>query len=254
MFVKPEHLKKHKGFTLVELSIVIVIIGLIVGGIVGGMNIVKSSRLQAVITEYNQYDAALNAFKLEYGEIAGDMPNAWSYWGANCASSQALCNGNGNRRLIVGEVEESKLWKHLQLAGLVSGTYTIQSNNDQVINVNVPGSKYPKGGWYFNRYDWWSDNISSAIKKTHRWNLGAKRPTSFYHAPLFLPKESSSIDLKIDDGSPFLGKVVSHGGYLEPSGVNPNCVTGSGATAAYNISYETAPACNMMFSSNLFGF
>ena len=249
--------KSKSGFTLVELSIVLVIIGLIIGGVVGGITLVKRSQLQAVIAEYKQYDAALNAFKLEYGALAGDMSNAWDYWGAGarCGSHANDCNGNGNGngKLLESEHEASKLWTHLQLAGMISGNYSPDAN-DQVVNVNIPASKYPKGGWYMNRYDWWSNNIDSAIKKTHRWNLGAKRTNFYYHAPLFLPKESYSIDLKIDDGVPYLGTVVSHGGFQAVVGVNPNCVAGSGQTATYNVTYESAASCNMMFSTSVIGF
>jgi hypothetical protein len=233
---------------------VLVIIGLIIGGVVGGISLVKRSQLQAVIAEYKQYDAALNAFKLEYGALAGDMSNAWNYWGATCASTANDCNGNGNGKSPEGEVEYAKLWKHLQLAGMISGNYTITNSGDQVLKVNIPASKYPKGGWYMNRYDWWSNNVDSAIKKNHRWNLGAKRTSSWYHAPLFLSKESYSIDLKIDDGIPYLGTVVSHGGWQEVVGANPNCVVGSGQTATYNVAYESAASCNMMFSTSAFGF
>jgi len=247
-----------KGFTLVELSIVIVIIGLIVAGVVGGQALVKQAQIRAVITEYNQYDTAYNTFRLEYNALAGDMSNAWDYWDSNCAANAADCNGNGDGRTILTALnneayEYIRSWKHLSLAGIIPVNTTINLVADVTAGVEVPKSKYNGGSWYMNRYDWWTANADSAIESRHRFNLGAKRPNFMYHAPLFLPKESYGIDLKIDDGVPYLGKVVSHGGH-DGTGINANCVSGSGATAVYNVSYDSAAACNMMFSASILGF
>ena len=57
-------LKASSGFTLIELSIVIVIIGLIVAGVVGGQVLVKQAKLKGVVSDVEKYRTALNAFKL----------------------------------------------------------------------------------------------------------------------------------------------------------------------------------------------
>jgi prepilin-type N-terminal cleavage/methylation domain-containing protein len=80
------------GFTLVELSVVIVIIGLIVAGVMGGQSLVKSSKINAQILDFNKFEVAYNAFKLEYDAIPGDMRNAGSSWAG-------ATNGDGNGRI-----------------------------------------------------------------------------------------------------------------------------------------------------------
>jgi prepilin-type N-terminal cleavage/methylation domain-containing protein len=71
---------KQHGFTLVELSIVIVIIGLIVAGVTAGQSLVAAAKIQSQITELKKYEVAYNIFKLEYNAVPGDMSNAISYW------------------------------------------------------------------------------------------------------------------------------------------------------------------------------
>lgn len=74
------NVRKTKAFTLIELSIVVVIIGLIVAGVVAGQSLVKQAKIRGVIQNWQKYTAAVTAFQLQYNTIPGDMPNASSYW------------------------------------------------------------------------------------------------------------------------------------------------------------------------------
>lgn len=115
--------RKQSGFTLVELSIVIVIIGLIVAGVTAGKSLVSAANLRTIVGEINETTLAINAFKLQYNYLPGDLPNAYSYWGASCDASAALCNGNGDS-MVPWQQESMRSWQHLALAKLVTGTYT----------------------------------------------------------------------------------------------------------------------------------
>src|SRR5690606_1501704 len=96
------------GFSLVELSIVLVILGLLTGGILGGQSLIKAAELRSVATERQQWQIAINSFKGKYRALPGDMPNATAFWGvaanggggAGCAqfisTGTETCDGNGN--------------------------------------------------------------------------------------------------------------------------------------------------------------
>ena len=73
--------KKANGFTLLELSIVIVIIGLIVAGISAGQSLVRQAQIRGLTNEVAQMEVAFNSFRLQYDAIPGDMANAGDYWG-----------------------------------------------------------------------------------------------------------------------------------------------------------------------------
>ena len=71
-----------RAFSLVELSIVLVILGLLTGGILAGQSLIRAAELRAVTTEYQRYVAAVQTFRDKYMALPGDMPNAIAFWGA----------------------------------------------------------------------------------------------------------------------------------------------------------------------------
>ncbi|MFM9890490.1 MAG: type II secretion system protein, partial [Rickettsiales bacterium] len=85
------------GFSLVELSIVLVILGLLTGGILSGQSLIRAAELRSVSTEYNRYVTAVQTFRDKYFALPGDMTNAQSFWGssANCPGTSAQGNTDG---------------------------------------------------------------------------------------------------------------------------------------------------------------
>src|SRR3954463_15618522 len=61
------------GFTLIELSIVLVIIGLIVGGILVGQDLIKAAEIRATVGQIEKYNSAVNTFRTKYNGIPGDL-------------------------------------------------------------------------------------------------------------------------------------------------------------------------------------
>ncbi len=97
------------GFSLVELSIVLVILGLLTGGILSGQNLIRAAELRAVTTEFSAYQTAVMTFKDKYFALPGDMRNATDFWGsaggsgvigdgceAGTPTGTQTCNGNGD--------------------------------------------------------------------------------------------------------------------------------------------------------------
>lgn len=164
----------QKAFSLVELSIVLVILGLLTGGILAGQSLIKAAELRAVVTERDRFSSAINVFKEKYLAVPGDMRNAVAFWGQDdvCnhtnqtpAVGTETCNGNGNG--AVGqypfmdgssdmnaqpggatETEQFRFWQHLTNAGLIEGKYSgvSMSNIGNRLfygpGTNCPASKF----------------------------------------------------------------------------------------------------------------
>ena len=67
------------AFSLVELSIVLVILGLLVGGVLSGQSLIRAAELRSVTTEYSRYTTAISSFRDKYFALPGDMSNATSF-------------------------------------------------------------------------------------------------------------------------------------------------------------------------------
>ena len=130
--------KEINAFSLVELSIVLVILGLLTGGILAGQNLIRASELRAVITEFQNYNTAVNTFRDKYFALPGDMRNATAFWGDQATGTESCsdgsvpdgtpgtCNGDGNGNITsaAGVIEYLRFWQHLSLSGLIEGSYT----------------------------------------------------------------------------------------------------------------------------------
>ena len=68
-----DHSREQQGFTLIELSIVLVIIGLIVGGILVGQDLIKAAEIRATVAQVEKYNAAVNTFRTKFNAIPGDI-------------------------------------------------------------------------------------------------------------------------------------------------------------------------------------
>ena len=83
-----------KGFSLVEMAIVIDIIGLLVGGVLAGQNLMRAAEIRSIIEEEQRILGAVQAFQDKYAALPGDMSNATSVWGA-LPATPATCKAAG---------------------------------------------------------------------------------------------------------------------------------------------------------------
>ncbi len=100
---------KTSAFTLVELAIVIVVIGLITGGIIGAQSLIKSANRQSTIKIITEMDKAVRAFELEYSSWPGKMKDGYDYFGSACGTnndnSVTGCNTDDFDECIEQEAE-----------------------------------------------------------------------------------------------------------------------------------------------------
>ena len=120
---------KNTGFTLVEMAIVLVIIGLILGGVLKGQELVIQARVKSMINDFNQVTAAYYTYFDRYHSFPGDDKTASNY-----TESATSCNGDGDGTLEGTAYdstggENACLWSHLRAAGIVNGAVT---------SVNLP--------------------------------------------------------------------------------------------------------------------
>ena len=239
-----------QGFSLVELSIVLVILGLLIGGVLTGQNLIKAAELRAISEEYKNYQTAVNIFKDKYFGLPGDITNATLFWGkdnANCAahtgtaSVPGTCNGNADG--LLGE--HFRFWQQLAMAGLIEGNYSGTGNAgvDHVLGTNCPRSKMSNAGWGAIHRTFSAGLFTYPAVNTLQF--GGQTVTGTNYGTVLRPEEAWNIDTKMDDGIAGSGKLIS----LYSSGTS--CTTASGDTdyaAAYLLTTKTV-TCALVFRS-----
>jgi len=111
----------QKGFTLVEIAIVLVIIGLLLGGILKGQEMITQAKIKNVIADFSGISAAYHGYQDRYRAIPGDDRNAATRWvGAVAGDGDGQLGGLYNSGTATDE--SRKWWDHLRRAGFISGT------------------------------------------------------------------------------------------------------------------------------------
>src|SRR5665213_289434 len=101
---KVRQMTSNLGFTLIELSIVLVIIGLIVGGILVGQDLIKAAEVRAQISQIEKYNQAVNTFRAKFGGLPGDLPAVYANQFGFIPRGSGCNNGRGDGNgLIEGE-------------------------------------------------------------------------------------------------------------------------------------------------------
>jgi prepilin-type N-terminal cleavage/methylation domain-containing protein len=139
-------LTKQKGFTLVEIAIVLVIVGLLIGGVLKGQEMITNAKLKRLESDNAGIAAAMFSYQDRYLQLPGDDSAAEDRFDIYLTlGPDANGDGNGvigdgtdwatpdvNNAMVAGSVEPSRFWGHLRAAGLVpggSGTDTTRPSN-----------------------------------------------------------------------------------------------------------------------------
>lgn len=255
----------RQGFSLVELSIVLVILGLLVGGVLSGQALIRAAELRSINADFEKFTVAVRSFQDRYFQLPGDMTNAGLFWtdfGGSCpspynsAEPKRTCNGDGNGR--VGDVstfETYRFWQHLTNSGLIEGQYAgvvgtaVNGGTTVQFGVNVPGSRISRAG-YTIRY---ISQPCGGGGSSYLGLCGSGANVIFFgsvdahltRGPVLKPDEAWSIDRKVDDGKPGFGAVQVPS---PNSSFQPNCATSNiQASAEYNVQ-SNGNDCGLLFA------
>ncbi len=238
---------KSGGYTIVEITIVMVIIALIVAIVLTGQSLLKSSKATAIITEVNKYTGAVQTFYEAYQCLPGDCGNATEILGS------ASANGNDDGRIEDLDIatyslfEGEQAWYQLVLARMIEASITpsgfFQCYLGTVID-NMAPSKIEGLGYYFHYFD----NFLGSGAKNY---IGIAMPPSSSDCPSFSgapfynsgisPDTALSIDRKVDDAEPLTGKVQPILFYIPET---YDCINDTGI---YNLA-KKEPLCVLIFN------
>jgi prepilin-type N-terminal cleavage/methylation domain-containing protein len=238
------------GFTLVELSIVLVIIGLIVGGIFVAQELIHASKIRSTVSQYNRYVSSIYTFLGKYQYLPGDIipEKADAYGLATCYTSGGSFINNagdgfppdgciqehfvtsGNGTIDRSTLESSNFFQHLSASGIVEGGYTMRgwitgdvgdtyavSQLDTMFypdNVTAPSGDYSPGASSF------------ILGVSFQGFLVSASLSNIFDR--FSPYDAYGMDSKIDDGSPSKGIFFVLQGYSIPEyNYNGSEITGN---------------------------
>jgi prepilin-type N-terminal cleavage/methylation domain-containing protein len=197
---------RQSGFTLVELAIVLMIIGLLIGGILKGQELIQNARITTTINRFKSYDAATITFLDSYNAMAGDITNPGTRL-PNCGTAKCNLGGNGDGQ-VSGYDEPQAFWLHLKAANLVSGIDADTWTTSGYFSETNP--KTPLGGIFsFGSSNTstpsatWPEGLGGRIWGVSGMNSGG------WTVPLLPQSIILRVDTKMDNGLPRTGTVMS---------------------------------------------
>jgi len=187
-------MRKQGGFTLIEIAIVLVIIGLLLGGVLKGQELITSARVRNLISQQDGIKAAYFGFLDRFRALPGDYTQA----SINISCTPACTNGNGNGQIQTaaaggaGAIDEHiAVWEHLSKAGFVNGSFSYAV----VPETATSAAANPYVRYVRVIYDTAYGTGTGSIR--HNVKTGNQIPSDIM----------AEIDRKIDDGNPVGGNL-----------------------------------------------
>ncbi len=200
----------HSGFTLVEMSLVIVIMATIIGVVTTASVLIRASEIRSVVAQVEDFKNSVTAFELKYHALPGDMDFAEDIWPGETV------NGDGDRIInyLVGTSsgynEDLRAWQHLSLAKILPGDFSGKLEGGVLLTeINIPASRIAKTGYRLVQ-----PTYTVYGKRGNAFILGLAG-YSFISGAIFKSLEAWQIDVKMDDGIAYSGSVSSINGYYQ---------------------------------------
>lgn len=198
---------------------------------------IRAAELRNVVQQVEGYRIAVHVFRDKYFAKPGDMTNAYAFWGADCAATEAECNGDGDG-LVLSEApdnfqEEYQFWNHLSRADLISGEYTgaEDASGNGVFGINLPETAKSGAGLIVT-----VNEPHTASNSTLYYQIGGRDnvPQSGCADWAFMETaEAFKLDTKFDDALPKTGRFLADD---SGGGITTTCV--ESATNEYTLSAE----------------
>ena len=174
----------QRGFSLVEISIVLVIVGLLLGAVLRGQSLIDSARVRNLINQQEAIKTAFYAFQDRFRALPGDYQLASQM----IPDVPAWANGNGDGE--IGGAESLLAWMHLSRAGFISGAYAMAGVSEGPNQANSPAN--PFGGLLTLAND---AEFAGATSARLNLSTGGQVPATVL----------AEVDRKTDDGNPATG-------------------------------------------------
>lgn len=267
MAARKTRVKQH-GFTLIELSIVLVIIGLIAGGILVGQDLIKAATIRSSVKQLDQYNSAVNTFRDKYGALPGDVtPAKIVRFGLPDAATSVrtgsigLGDGDGLLNACGANVrafgcETAWLWNDLAFAQLIPDPLNNATNTPTGTAIALSATNWSS---YIPKTRLRDSAQISAFNMTGRNyflianQISTSSSPAYASTPGVTVREANDIDSKVDDGFPRTGTVLAQisGGpagtlaaaATPASGVCVSNATGNPYNTASNGSYMEEVNC-----------
>lgn len=142
-----------RAFSLIEISIVLIIIGLITTAVFKGQDLIESARIQSTLDELNQIKLSVISYRDQYGQWPGNDSRAQQHFGNHVA--------NGDGRGIIRGTESTQAWGHLKAAGLMDSSQPPSAKlGGYIIFISTPTAQF-RGNWLAISGS--SDSLSSVL-------------------------------------------------------------------------------------------
>ncbi len=183
-----KYLRSNKGFTLVELAIVLVIIGIILGAVLKGQELINNAKMKRAYNQYREVLAAVYTYYDKYGKYPGDDPNASTRWpsatsGDNNGLIDELTLGCTNET-----TESCQAWYHMRLANILTGSGAQAPSNVYGGSIGIGTLQGLPGMWIG------FDNVPGDV--------------------------CASLDQQYDDGDSGYGSIIGSGDYVTTPNAN----------------------------------
>lgn len=209
--------RASQAFTMVEIAIVLVIIGLLVGGILVGQDLIKGGSFKKQVSQIEGYRTSTNSFRDKYNGLPGDLTAQTANGFTMTARSGAAGHGDGSGRIegcatnaTAAGCETLLYWNDLTFAGLLSPSMNTATDAPATITVANVDTYLPRAALQENHIVVYTDGSQNYFQLTGVQSTDGSG--TYTLADRLTPMDATAIDTKLDDGQAMVGSVRAMGG------------------------------------------